>query len=121
MITRTDSQALVRVRGMLGPTGWCERLKEPIARAQARKELLGWLDFLTLLVRSTDLLSVSPAVLAAVLAVRNNTRAAIGPYRVGDAHLFKGTGLPPLRTIHGDGWDWDDAFSNAEERTGKQS
>jgi len=119
MITRTDSQALTRARGMFGKTGWCERLKEKHVLNQARRELLGWLDFLTLIVRSLDLLG-SEVVADAIHSVRRRTLTAVGPYRVGDT-MFGMNGLPPLRTIQGHGWDWDEAFAAAEERTGKQS
>lgn len=118
VITKTRAQAEIRARGIWKDRAWCESLKPAIIKWHARQELTEWLDGLTLLVRSLDLLLIAPGEkdddVSATKLVRRLLRGS--PYRYPFRCGTKTLGAWPIRTVIGHGWSWDEAFAMAEEK-----
>lgn len=115
VITRTEAQAIVRARGLWKARAWCEGPDRARLSKMARAVGGAWLDGLTLLVRSFDMLH-RDEVRGAIRSLLHRPVGGTGPFRVGDFDRAPIRGFGPLRTIRGDGWSWDDAFAEAEAK-----
>lgn len=128
-VTRTEQQALIRARGLWKKAAWVEALKPAYVHKRANEALCGWLDGLTMIARCLDVLILSqhcqelvdggPGNYAPLVKeVRRLLSLPFGglvlAYRVGDAVMHPGSGLPMLRGVKGHGWSWDEAFEMAE-------
>lgn len=107
--TKTIQQAEVRARGLYGKRAWIYAPTGDVDKAR-RAAMVAWLDGLTLMVRSLDV--PRKDVYSAISHMLARVELA-GVFQVG---CYDPTGF--FKVVQGRGWDWDDAFAEAEAKEG---
>lgn len=115
VITRTQQQAEIRARGMYGKLAYIRSVPARVAKESATTAMKSWLDGLTLLVRSVDLvcercIGSSNEQDPIVRSIRTLLARPMSSY----CFVVGKRGF--ANEIIGSGWSWDEAFAEAEAK-----